>query len=535
MSIFLGRIYFGSRNKNLGNYCSSRHDRRIIQMLLGKVMSVRNFVSTVLIFVGRIMFWFKEYESWKQWFLIYVITGSFLCYYGKLWFRLMKISSLNFWISLSASDRTANRVSIFDRVGGQPVKTQVCTYWLAGRCKRNPCRFLHRELPPPQSHETQLAPPKDICGMQSKKKTWRRPNYYNQSSRQKAQSEVLTAVRTEPEKLTTQKGQPKQCKYWVTGNCVQGDKCKDLHSWFSGSGFTLLRKLEGHTKAITGISFPSGSEKLYSCSKDKSIRAWDSHTGQCAGSVITDGEAGCSISEGPWLLVGLQSALKGWKLQTQADFSFSLLPGLVCSMVLDDDKLFAGMEDGSLLMWKLNLETVTLEAAEQRKEHHGAVCSLVLGSNNRLYSGSRDGTIRVWDRQNLQCLHTLYGHTRDVMAIICWDNYLLSASLDNTLKIWAATESGSIEVIHEIKEDCGFTALCGIHDAEAKPILLCACNDNTVRLYDLPSFTERGRIFSKREVEVIEIGSNGLFFTGDASGEIAVWKLLGDPCEETAL
>ncbi|KAL0397833.1 UNVERIFIED_CONTAM: Zinc finger CCCH domain-containing protein 48 [Sesamum calycinum] len=240
-----------------------------------------------------------------------------------------------------------------------------------------------------------------------------------------AQSEVLTAVRTEPEKLTTQKGQPKQCKYWVTGNCVQGDKCKDLHSWFSGSGFTLLRKLEGHTKAITGISFPSGSEKLYSCSKDKSIRAWDSHTGQCAGSVITDGEAGCLISEGPWLFVGLQSALKGWKLQTQADFSFSLLPGLVCSMVLDDDKLFAGME--------------------------------------------------------------------------------------------------------------GFTALCGIHDAEAKPILLCACNDNTVRLYDLPSFTERGRIFSKREVEVIEIGSNGLFFTGDASGEIAVWKLLGDPCEEIAL
>ncbi|KAL0379602.1 UNVERIFIED_CONTAM: Zinc finger CCCH domain-containing protein 48 [Sesamum angustifolium] len=279
--------------------------------------------------------------------------------------------------------KIANRVSIFDRVGGQPVKTQVCTYWLAGRCKRNPCRFLHRELPPPQSHETQLAPPKDICGMQSKKKTWRRPNYYNQSSRQKvlantgkengqvdqvmtiassdidsdiqAQSEVLTAVRTESEKLTTQKGQPKQCKYWVTGNCVQGDKCKDLHSWFSGSGFTLLRKLEGHTKvslihkyfynfpqAITGISFPSGSEKLYSCSKDKSIRAWDSTL--CAGSVITDGEAGCLISEGPWLLVGLQSALKGWKLQTQADFSFRLLPGLVCSMVLDDDKLFAGME-----------------------------------------------------------------------------------------------------------------------------------------------------------------------------------------------
>ncbi|XP_011092061.1 zinc finger CCCH domain-containing protein 48-like isoform X1 [Sesamum indicum] len=478
--------------------------------------------------------------------------------------------------------KAATRVSTCDGFGGLPVKTQVCTYWLAGRCNRNPCRFMHRESPPPQSREIQLAPAKDVRGMQSRKMTWRSPKYKNpetatlssykggmhtsrsgQSSHQnvlantgnenvhmdiemtiasssthgdiQAQPEVLKAVRSEPENFSSQKAKPKQCKYWVTGNCVHGDKCKDLHSWFSGSGFTLLKKLEGHTKAVTGISLPSGSNRLYSCSKDKTIRAWDCHTGQCAGSVITDGEAGCLISEGSWLLVGLQTALKAWNLQHHAEFGFGLLAGLVCSMVLDDDKLFAGMEDGSILVWKLNLEALTLEAAEMLKGHQGAVTSLIVGSDNRLYSGSRDCTIRVWDRKNLHCLHTLNRHTRAVTAIICWDNYLLSASLDNTLKIWAATESGTIDVIHEIKEDCGFIALCGIHDAEAKPILLCSCNDNTVRLYDLPSFTERGRIFSKLEVEVIEIGSDGLFFTGDGTGEISVWKLHGVPCEETAL
>ncbi|KAL0454925.1 UNVERIFIED_CONTAM: Zinc finger CCCH domain-containing protein 48 [Sesamum latifolium] len=320
-----------------------------------------------------------------------------------------------------------------------------------------------------------------------------------------AQPEVLTAVRTEPENCSSQKAKPKQCKYWITGNCVHGDKCKDLHSWFSGSGFTLLKKLEGHTKAITGISLPSGSDKLYSCSKDKSIRAWDCHT--VCWFCNYDGEAGCLISEGSWLLVGLQTALKAWNLQHHAEFGFGLLAGLVCSMVLDDDKLFAGMEDGSILVWKLNLETLTLEAAEMLKGHHGAVTSLVVGSNNRLHSGSRDCTIRIW----------------------------------------AATESGTIDVIHEIKEDCGFIALCGIHDAEVKPILLCSCNDNTVHLYDLPvsiahiisvnifsadclilcvfcdlRFTERGRIFSKGEVEMIEIGTDGLFFTGDATGEISI-------------
>ncbi|KAL0454908.1 UNVERIFIED_CONTAM: Zinc finger CCCH domain-containing protein 17, partial [Sesamum latifolium] len=494
------------------------------------------------------------------------LSGSSMSSISRNWTMLCLVFAYSPSVNCANADiKAATRVSIFDRLGGQPVKTQVCTYWLAGRCNRNPCRFMHRESPPPQSRETKLAPPKDVRGMQSRKMTWRSPNYNNpetatlssnkggmhssssgQSSHQKvlantgnenvhmdqemtiassgthgdiqAQPEVLTAVRTEPENCSSQKAKPKQCKYWITGNL----------SMETSARICTLGSL-----AITGISLPSGSDKLYSCSKDKSIRAWDCHTGQCAGSVITDGEAGCLISEGSWLLVGLQTALKAWNLQHHAEFGFGLLAGLVCSMVLDDDKLFAGMEDGSILVWKLNLETLTLEAAEMLKGHHGAVTSLVVGSNNRLYSGSRDCTIRVWDRQNLQCLHTLYRHTKDVMAVICWITICYLLSLDNTLKIWAATESGTIDVIHEIKEDCGFIALCG-HDAEVKPILLCSCNDNTVRLYDLPSFTERGRIFSKGEVEVIEIGTDGLFFTGDATGEVYVWKLHGVPCEETS-
>ena len=33
----------------------------------------------------------------------------------------------------------------------------------------------------------------------------------------------------------------------------------------------------------------------------------------------------------------------------------------------------------------------------------------------------------------------------------------------------------------------GVLALCGMNDEQAKPVLLSACNDNSVRLYDLPS------------------------------------------------
>lgn len=93
----------------------------------------------------------------------------------------------------------------------------------------------------------------------------------------------------------------------------------------------------------------------------------------------------------------------------------------------------------------------------------------------------------MWDLKTLQCLQTLNGHTNFVTSLICWDSYLLSGSLDNTLKVWAATESGDVQVVYEVKQESGVLALSGMEDAEAKPILLCSSKDNTVRLYDLPS------------------------------------------------
>ncbi|KAL8495281.1 hypothetical protein ACS0TY_019434 [Phlomoides rotata] len=228
--------------------------------------------------------------------------------------------------------------------------------------------------------------------------------------------------------------QPLQCKNWVTGNCVHGDKCKYLHSWFCGSGFTMLAKLEGHTEAVTGISLPSGSNKLYSVGKDRTVRVWDCSSGQCTDSAVTDCEVGCLVSEGPWLFLGLQNAVKAWNVENNMGFSLNAPCGLVCSVVVEDDTLIAGMEDGSILVWKQHPETKIHEPAAMVREHNGSVCSLVIGAN-RLFSGSKDCTIKVWDLQNMQCLHTLTGHTNAVKSVLCWDCYLLSASLDNTLKV----------------------------------------------------------------------------------------------------
>ena len=49
------------------------------------------------------------------------------------------------------------------------------------------------------------------------------------------------------------------------------------------------------------------------------------------------------------------------------------------------------------------------------------------------------------------------------------------------------------------------------------------------------SFAERGKLFAKREVRTIQIGpaGTGLFFTGDATGQITVWKLDAESKKKT--
>ncbi|GJZ59751.1 casparian strip membrane protein 1 [Tanacetum coccineum] len=42
--------------------------------------------------------------------------------------------------------------------------------------------------------------------------------------------------------------------------------------------------------------------------------------------------------------------------------------------------------------------------------------------------------IEVWNAENLQCLQTLTGNTSIVTSILCWDQFLLSCSLDKTIK-----------------------------------------------------------------------------------------------------
>lgn len=410
---------------------------------------------------------------------------------------------------------------------------KVCYHWRAGNCTRFPCPFLHRELAMPQQQASNgTATSKRPHGFADdhQRSSTRRggPQFSNSSTwgrggPQGGGGGINNRVVKKTEKL---------CNFWVQGSCSYGERCRYLHAWCTGC-FSLLTQLEGHQKVVSGIALPSGSDKLYTGSKDESVRVWDCQSGQCAGVINLGGEVGCMLSEGPWIFVGLPNIVKAWNAQTAADLSLSGPIGQVYALVVGNELLFAGTQDGSILAWKFNVASNCFEPAASLKGHTSAVVTLVVGAS-RLYSGSMDKTIRVWSLETLQCVQTLTDHTSVVMSLLCWDQFLLSCSLDKTIKVWAASESGNLEVTYSHNEEYGLLGLCGVFDLESKPVLLCSCNDNSVRAYDLPSFSERGKIFAKEEIRSIQLGPGHLFFTGDGTGEVRVWTWLAEPTTSTA-
>uniref|UniRef100_A0A1J3J4U7 Zinc finger CCCH domain-containing protein 59 n=3 Tax=Noccaea caerulescens TaxID=107243 RepID=A0A1J3J4U7_NOCCA len=326
------------------------------------------------------------------------------------------------------------------------------------------------------------------------------------------------------------KGSPKSkkvaCKFWIAGNCKNGDKCHFLHSWACFPGLSMVASLEGHKKDLKGIALPTGSDKLFSASSDSELRIWDCHSGQCVHTINLQAEAGSLISEGPWVFLGLPNAVKAFNVQNSKDLHLDGVVGQVNAMIVANAMLFAGTSSGSISVWKATEnESDPFTYLTSLEGHHSGAVTCFIAGGQQLYSGSVDKTIKVWDLNTLECTVTLRQHTDTVTSLLCWDQYLLSSSLDGTIKVWACSENGSLRVTNTRRQEQSVHALCGMHDADAKPIIFCSYQNGTVGIYDLPSFEERGMMFSTNTIGTITVGPEGLLFSGDKSGKLRVWNL----------
>jgi len=133
-----------------------------------------------------------------------------------------------------------------------------------------------------------------------------------------------------------------------------------------------------------------------------------------------------------------------WAAYESGDITPHILNGhadAVWALAVDHDgKVYSGSKDMTIRVWLC--EGANGAHLHTLEGHTDWVRSLAIGLNGEIYSGSDDKTIKVWSSVSGELLRSLAGHTGWVMALaVGLDGKIYSGSADKTIGVWSGDEA----------------------------------------------------------------------------------------------
>ncbi|KAJ3364826.1 hypothetical protein GGF32_001003 [Allomyces javanicus] len=99
----------------------------------------------------------------------------------------------------------------------------------------------------------------------------------------------------------------------------------------------------------------------------------------------------------------------------------------------DQQKIVSGSRDQTIKVWSLATGTIL----QEMRGHAGSVLCLQYDATGLLVTGSSDTTVMLWDLARGAKLHTLSGHTAGVLDVAFNQDVIVSCSKDCTIKVWS--------------------------------------------------------------------------------------------------
>ncbi|HYF11742.1 MAG TPA: WD40 repeat domain-containing protein, partial [Actinomycetota bacterium] len=213
--------------------------------------------------------------------------------------------------------------------------------------------------------------------------------------------------------------------------------------WDLASG-ALVTTLDGHRRQVTAVEFAPDGEIVVTASFDETLRIWDPRTGEELRAIDAGGDA-YGLTFGP-----------------------------------DGGSLFAGIGlEPTVSIF--DVATLTLEG--ELSGHTAYIQDLEILGDDRLVSGSGDGTARVWDLGTREEVATMRGHTGMVVNVDASPDgtWIATAGFDGTAKLWDAATGD--EVMTFFGHDRIVNTVAFSPDGR---VLATASGDGTVALRLLP-------------------------------------------------
>ncbi|HBY78508.1 MAG TPA: hypothetical protein DEG47_16225 [Cyanobacteria bacterium UBA11148] len=226
------------------------------------------------------------------------------------------------------------------------------------------------------------------------------------------------------------------------GILASGSFDQTIKLWSLDTG-ELLHTLTGHMGSVRSLVITPDSQTLISASYDQMIKLWRLDSGEFLGNLVEDAGRLTAIALTPdgQILVsgGGDGIVTLWQLDPP-DLLVNLTNNLssICSLSISPDgqTLAAGYIDGTLNVWQLS----TAELLKSIQCYSGSTSSVIFSVDEQiLIGGSAGDIVKIWHLKsdkllnilNLDCPSSILS-----MAISPNGQWIVAGSRDGTVKIW---------------------------------------------------------------------------------------------------
>ena len=277
---------------------------------------------------------------------------------------------------------------------------------------------------------------------------------------------------------------------------------------------SLVRE-EGHI-----YSLAVSGDLLYTGSDSKNIRVWK-NLNEYTGFKSTSGFVKAIVISGGKIFTGHQDGkIRIWNVSKKKPRShkrIGTLPTL-------KDYVKSGINPNNYVQVRRNKNALKIK-------HFDAVSSLSLDEENDfLYSGSWDKTLKVWRILDSNCLESIVAHDDALNSVVArFGCFVFTGSADGTVKMWKRqfNGKGKIKLVLDrvlLKQESAVTALAV---NRSNTVLYGGSSDGLVNFWqrDQKNNLSRGGVLRGHKLAVLCLAAaDNLLFSGSADKNICVWK-----------
>ncbi|GAB2267360.1 hypothetical protein Dimus_002345 [Dionaea muscipula] len=280
---------------------------------------------------------------------------------------------------------------------------------------------------------------------------------------------------------------------------------------------SLVRE-EGHI-----YSLATRGDLLYTGSDSKNIRVWKDMK-EFSGFKSASGLVKAIVISGEKIFTGHQDGkIRVWKVSPKdpsVHKRSGSLPTLKdifkCSIKPSN---YVEVRKHRSALWIKHSDAISCLSMNDHDHAHGG--------SSILYSASWDRTFKVWRTSDSKCLESVPAHEDAVNSVVAsTDGLVFTGSADGTVKVWRRDIQGKgtkhLFVQTLLKQECAVTALAV---DEKGTLVYCGSSDGLVNFWERERNLAHGGVLRGHKLAVLCLAAEGrLVFSGSADKNICVWR-----------